>query len=109
IIIRNIIKPTTGLLPITKLPKVLITLPASPPFPSINLVDDIFNDSLNNVATNSNEGNDDSSRGESTYNADNSSTRENVMLIINRKSSIAALIGTTIITIILIIRPAIIL
>src|SRR6056297_3784417 len=108
-IIRNIIKPTIGLLPITKLPKVLITFPAFPPFPNINLVEDIFNDSLNSVATNNNEGNEDSSRGESTYSADNKSTKEKVIFIINKKSNIAVLIGTTMITIILIISPAIIL
>jgi hypothetical protein len=65
-IIRYIKIPTMIFLPITKLPKASITLPASALL-RINLVEEIFKDSLNKVAIRSKEGNMENSRGSLTY------------------------------------------
>lgn len=83
------------LLPMTKLPNASITLPASA-FPSINLVEEIFRDNLNNVVINSKEGNMENCRGSLIYIDIIKIIRDKDIFIVSNKSIKKVGIGTII-------------
>ena len=86
--IRKITNPITMLPRITNFPKVSITWPAYPLSNRIFLVDDTFKPSRNSVVIRSSDGNTEKSRVSFTYMDIISTSRDNVIFSINKKSSI---------------------